>query len=171
MSPSHNFTGARVAQALLCCLVLVSTAACHHRLATVTPASASDSVATGYGSQPREQVGGAVQTLSPRELADLTVMRVEELLAGRVAGVRVIPTANGGFLVRIRGISSRTGETEPLYVVDGMIVQVDPSQGLNWLNPGDIERIDVLKDAAETSMYGVRGANGVILIRTKRGSR
>ena len=171
MSPSHNSTGGRVAHALLCCLALVSTAACHRRVSTVSPAPATDSVATGYGTQPREHVGGAVQTLSARELANLRVRRVEELLAGRVAGVRVIPTANGGFLIRIRGITSRTGETEPLYVVDGMVVQVDPSQGLNWLNPADIERIDALKDAAETSMYGVRGANGVILIKTKRGSR
>jgi TonB-dependent SusC/RagA subfamily outer membrane receptor len=92
---------------------------------------------------------------------------VEELLAGRFAGVRVIPTPNGGFSIRIRGANSITGSNEPLYVVDGLAVEVAPGEGLNWLDPADIERIDVLKDAAETSIYGVRGANGVILIKTK----
>ena len=171
MSPSRNSTGARAAHALVCCLALASTVACHHRKSAVAPAPADDSVATGYGTQQRDQVGGAVQTITGDELANMRVKRVEELLAGRVAGVRVIPTANGGFTIRIRGTGSLTEETEPLYVVDGMAVQVNPGQGLNWLNPADIARIDVLKDPAETSMYGVRGANGVIVITTKRGSR
>jgi TonB-dependent SusC/RagA subfamily outer membrane receptor len=156
---------------MLYCLALASTVACQHRTSAVTPAPADDTVATGYGTQSRDQVGGAVQTIGADELANTRAKRVEELLAGRVAGLRVIPTANGGFIIRIRGTGSLTGETDPLYVVDGMVVQVEPGQGLNWLNPAEIERIDVLKDAAETSIYGVRGANGVILIKTKRGSR
>jgi len=109
-----------------------------------------------------------VASIAANEMAKVKVRRVEELLAGRVAGVRVLPTPNGGFAIRIRGVSTLQGDAEPLYVVDGMAVTVEPGQGLNWLDPADIARIDVLKDAAETSMYGVRGANGVILITTKR---
>jgi TonB-dependent SusC/RagA subfamily outer membrane receptor len=127
-------------------------------------------VIVGYGRQTREQTGGAVQSVSPEDLARQRVKHVEELLAGRVAGVRIIPTRNGGFSIRIRGANSVTGSNEPLYVVDGLAVEVAPGEGLTWLNPADIERIDVLKDPAETSMYGIRGANGVILIKTKRGS-
>ena len=171
MSASFLTTRARASRAILWTLALVSTVACHHRTSAVAPAPADDSVATGYGTQSHDQVGGAVQSIPAAELANTRVRRVEELLAGRVAGVRVIPAANGGFMIRIRSVGSGTHDAEPLYVVDGMVVQVEPSQGLNWLDPADIERIDVLKDAAATSMYGVRGANGVILIKTKRGSR
>ncbi|MGH2829576.1 MAG: TonB-dependent receptor plug domain-containing protein [Actinomycetota bacterium] len=89
-------------------------------------------------------------------------------MEGRFPGVRVVRTPGGGFSIRIRGVSTLLGDTEPLYVVDGIPVNVEPGRGLDWLNPADIARIDVLKDAAETSMYGVRGANGVILITTKR---
>ena len=161
---------ARVDRWIILGLALASTTACHHRRTRADPPFAADSVATAYAAQARDQIGGAVRTITASELADVRVKRVEELLAGRVAGVRVIPTANGGFMIRIRGMSSITGNAEPLYVVDGMVVQVEPGQGLNWLDVREIARIDILKDPAETSMYGVRGANGVILIRTK-GSR
>lgn len=95
------------------------------------------------------------------------VKRVEELLVGRFPGVHVFPTPNGGFSVRIRGAAT-VGDREPLYVVDGMPVEVTPGRGLDWLDPADIARIDVLKNPAETSMYGGRGANGVILITTTK---
>jgi TonB-dependent SusC/RagA subfamily outer membrane receptor len=92
---------------------------------------------------------------------------VEELLAGRVAGVHVLPAPGGGFLIRIRGANN----PEPLYVIDGMPVEVTPGRGLDWLDPADIARIDVLKNPAETSIFGGRGANGVILITTKRSNQ
>jgi TonB-dependent SusC/RagA subfamily outer membrane receptor len=92
---------------------------------------------------------------------------LEKVLQGRVAGVTVIRTANG-IAVRIRGGSSVYGNNEPLYVIDGMPIQPGPNGALTGLNPYDIESIKVLKDAADTAMYGIRGANGVIVIKTKR---
>jgi TonB-dependent starch-binding outer membrane protein SusC len=99
------------------------------------------------------------------------VKRVKEMLAGRFAGVHVLPMRNGGFSVRIRGMSSFLANTEPLYVIDGMAVEVQPGEGLDWLDPADILEIDVLKDPVDTSIYGARGANGVIVIRTRGAPR
>ena len=92
---------------------------------------------------------------------------VEELLVGRFPGVEVY-RAPGGLSIRIRGATSVMGSNEPLYVIDGMTIDPGPGGALVGLNPADIEKIEVLKDAGSTAMYGVRGANGVILIRTKR---
>lgn len=94
--------------------------------------------------------------------------RVEELFVGRFPGVEVFRGPNG-LSVRIRGASSVMGSNEPLYVIDGMTIDPGPGGALIGLNPADIEKIEVLKDAGSTAMYGVRGANGVILIKTKRG--
>lgn len=100
------------------------------------------------------------------------MFQVEELIAGRIPGVQVLRGVNGGFSLRIRGgTSSIHGNNEPLYVVDGMPVQNTAGRGLDWLNPNDIAWIEVLKDASTLSQYGVRGANGVVLITTKRGRR
>ena len=96
-------------------------------------------------------------------------MTIEQLLQGRVAGVEVVELPGGGFSVRIRGKNSIIGGTEPLYVVDGMQVMHNTRDGLSWLNIKDIEKIEVLKAVSATSLYGVRGANGVVLITTKRG--
>ncbi|HEX6066717.1 MAG TPA: TonB-dependent receptor plug domain-containing protein [Longimicrobiales bacterium] len=94
--------------------------------------------------------------------------RVEELFAGRFPGVEVwrVP---GGLSVRVRGSTSVMGSNEPLYVIDGMTIDPGPGGALVGLNPADIQSIEVLKDAGSTAMYGVRGANGVIVIKTKRG--
>jgi TonB-dependent SusC/RagA subfamily outer membrane receptor len=127
-------------------------------------------VQVGYGEQSREQTGGAVHSVTDEELSKVKAAQVEELLADRFPGVNVVRTPGGGFAIRIRGVSTFLGTREPLYVVDGLPVEVTPGRGLDWLNPAEIERIDILKDPAETSMYGVRGANGVIVITTK-GSR
>jgi TonB-dependent SusC/RagA subfamily outer membrane receptor len=125
-------------------------------------------VQVGYGEQSREQTGGAVQSVTDEELSNVKTAQVEERLAGRFPGVYVVRTPSGGFSIRIRGASTVLGNREPLFVVDGIAVEATPGRGLDWLNPADIERIDVLKNPAETSMYGVRGANGVIVITTKR---
>ena len=92
--------------------------------------------------------------------------RVEELFRGRFPGVRVVQTP-GGMSIRLRGASSVNGSNEPLFVIDGTPVEAGPG-GLIGLNPGDIARIEVLKDIGSTAFYGVRGANGVVLITTKR---
>jgi TonB-dependent SusC/RagA subfamily outer membrane receptor len=95
---------------------------------------------------------------------------IEEILRGRVAGVTVSRT-EGGIAVRIRGASSIYGNNEPLYVIDGVAIQAGAGGTLTGLDPYDIESIEVLKDPADTAMYGMRGANGVIVIKTKRAAR
>lgn len=95
---------------------------------------------------------------------------IEEVLIGRFPGVQVLWT-QGGVLVQIRGAASFYGSTAPLYVLDGIPIQPGPGGTLSGINPYDIESIQVLKDPAETSLYGLRGANGVIVIKTKRPGR
>ena len=93
--------------------------------------------------------------------------RAEELFVGRFPGVQVFQVA-GGISVQIRGANTISGDTEPLYVIDDMPIEPGPGGALMGINPADIEKIEVLKDAGSTGMYGSRGANGVILIRMKR---
>lgn len=94
--------------------------------------------------------------------------QAEELMEGRFSGVRVLRTADGGIAVQIRGVSTFMGSSEPLYVIDGFPVEAGPGGALSGINPRDIRRIEVLKDAGSTAMYGGRGANGVVLITTGR---
>jgi len=94
-------------------------------------------------------------------------LSLEQLLAGRISGVTVTRATRGGISIRIRGPSSFYLSSEPLYVVDGAPVEAGPGGTLTWLNPQDIASIMVLKDPSSTAMYGVRGANGVVVIRTK----
>jgi TonB-dependent SusC/RagA subfamily outer membrane receptor len=96
-----------------------------------------------------------------------TVDPIERALAARVPGVFVTNTPDGGIAIRIRGQSTINGETEPLYVIDGQPVLPGPGGSLTGINPKDIASIEVLKDVASTAFYGMRGANGVILIKTK----
>lgn len=93
---------------------------------------------------------------------------VEEILKGRVAGVTVAQTSDGGIAVRIRGATSIYGSNEPLYILDGTPITPGPGGSLTGINPYDIESIEVLKNPADTALYGMRGANGVIVIKTKR---
>jgi TonB-dependent SusC/RagA subfamily outer membrane receptor len=95
---------------------------------------------------------------------------IEEVLKGRVAGVTVT-RIDGGLAVRIRGATSIYGSNEPLYVLDGIAIQPGPGGSLAGLDPYDIESIEVLKNPADTALYGMRGANGVIVIKTKRAMR
>ena len=124
--------------------------------------------APGLGAAGRDDsTGGRRNVATARELRDQNAARVEDLFAGRFPGVQVSQTPQGGLQVRIRGATSFTGSTQPLYVVDGMPVQVGP-EGLLSLNPRDIARIEVLKDAVDLAEYGVQGANGIVRISTKR---
>jgi TonB-dependent SusC/RagA subfamily outer membrane receptor len=96
---------------------------------------------------------------------------IEKVLQGRVAGVTVSRAPDGGIAVRIRGGTSIYGNNEPLYILDGIPIQPGPNGSLTGINPYDIESIRVLKDPTDTAMYGSRGANGVIVIKTKRAAK
>ena len=126
-----------------------------------------EEVNIGYGTTPEKELTGSVSSVTADEIEDRPVRSVEEILRGRVAGAHVTTGPNGGLIVRIRGARSFHGNDAPLYVLDGVPLQAGPG-GAIFINPYDIERIDVLKDAASTAIYGSRGANGVIVITTKR---
>jgi TonB-dependent SusC/RagA subfamily outer membrane receptor len=107
-------------------------------------------------------------TVTSEDIARNPNEPIEKVLAGKIAGVQVGRASDGGLTVRIRGGSSIYGSNDPLYVVDGIVIQPSPTGSLTGIDPYDIETIQVLKDAASTSMYGSRGANGVIVIKTKK---
>ncbi|MCD0470391.1 TonB-dependent receptor [Flavobacterium sp. JAS] len=124
-------------------------------------------VVVGYGTKTRKNITGAVSSVKGEELSKVPVQNVAQALQGRIAGMQVtMPDGTPGAqpTLRIRGGTSITQSNEPLYVVDG----VAQTGGLNFLDNTDIETIDVLKDASSTSIYGAQGANGVILVTTKR---
>ncbi len=128
----------------------------------------SEVVVVGYGSQKRSSISGAVSSITSDEIAELPVLRTEQALQGRVAGVTVAQNSGSpgsALTVRVRGTSS-IGSSNPLYIVDGI-----PVEGLDFLNPNDIESINVLKDGASSAIYGARGGNGVVLITTKAGKK
>ncbi len=138
--------------------------------ATMTEdATALDEVVlVGYGTQIKREVTGSVQTVDLSEFADIPVTQVAQKLQGQLAGVQINQTTGKpgeGINVRIRGQLSVSGGSDPLYVVDGFPI----AGNINTLNPAEIEDISVLKDAASTSLYGSRAANGVVLITTKKG--
>lgn len=125
-------------------------------------------VVVGYGTQKRSKITGAVSVVTSEEITEMPVLRVEQALQGRTAGVQVAQNSGApgaALTVRVRGVGTING-ADPLYIVDG--VQVS---GLDFLNPSDIESINVLKDAASAAIYGTRGANGVVLITTKTGKK
>ncbi|MDN5287178.1 MAG: TonB-dependent receptor plug [Mucilaginibacter sp.] len=125
-------------------------------------------VVIGYGQTKRKDITGAIASIKAEELDKVPVQNVASALEGRLAGVSVTSgdgTPGSSPSITIRGGGSITQSNEPLYVVDG-IPQTD---GLAFLDPTDIQSIDVLKDASATSIYGARGANGVILVTTKKG--
>lgn len=137
---------------------------------TTTPALLNPVVVVGYGEQERRTLTGAVGTVQYEQLKDVPTNDPMKALQGRVAGVEIVASSNepgAAMNVRIRGVRSLTASNEPLYVVDGIPI----TGGIQDFNPQMIESIDVLKDAAATSIYGSRGANGVILVTTKKGPR
>jgi TonB-dependent SusC/RagA subfamily outer membrane receptor len=106
--------------------------------------------------------------LTAGEKQKRTYEPIDALLRGRTAGVDARLNPDGSLTVRIRGAESFYGSTAPLYVVDGVPYESGRDGALRGINPNDIESIEVLKGPPETTMYGVRGANGVVLIKTKR---
>ncbi|MBD2722397.1 SusC/RagA family TonB-linked outer membrane protein [Hymenobacter armeniacus] len=144
-----------------------ASGAVNARLATEAQALNEVQV-VGYGVQKKSQVTGAISSVDEQALRDVPVANVGQALQGRAAGVNISSngTAPGQApTIRIRGNRSLSGSNDPLLVVDG--VPYDGS--LNDLNPDDLTGVEVLKDASSTAIYGARGANGVILITTKRG--
>lgn len=129
-----------------------------------------DQVEVGYGSVDKDQYAGSVSTIDEEDARAKHATTLTDMLRG-TAGVQVVDLPGGGVSVRIRGANSFYGSTEPLYVVDDLALQPGPDGSLNGINPYDIESISVLKDASATAIYGSRGANGVILIKTKRGKK
>ncbi|UTN02790.1 TonB-dependent receptor [Flavobacterium bizetiae] len=124
-------------------------------------------VVVGYGTKARKDLTGAISSVKGSELAKIPVQNVAQALQGRIAGLQVTMsdgTPGSEPSLRIRGGTSITQSNEPLYVVDG----VAQTGGLGFLDPMDIETMDVLKDAASTSIYGAQGANGVVLVTTKK---
>jgi len=125
-------------------------------------------VVVGYGTMRKSDLTGSVAQIKSEDLQAVPVYNMEQALKGRAAGVQVTQNSGqpgGRIEVRVRGGNSMIGNNQPLYVVDGFPV----TGGINFLNPADIESIDILKDASATAIYGARGANGVVIITSKKG--
>ena len=126
-----------------------------------------EAVVIGYGTTKRADLTGAIATVSAASFEKQPIIRVEDALKGRAPGVQVQKpngTPGAGMKIRVRGGNSITGNSDPLYVIDGII-----GGDIRTLNPSDIASMDILKDASSTAIYGSRGANGVVMITTKSG--
>jgi TonB-linked SusC/RagA family outer membrane protein len=126
-------------------------------------------VVIGYGTAKKKDLTGAVSTVSRGKFAEQNVTRIDQILQGRAAGVQVSNTVGApgaDVKIRVRGSNSILGSNDPLYVIDGYV-----GADYNSINPNDIETLQVLKDASSTAIYGSRGANGVIIIKTKSGKK
>ncbi len=124
-------------------------------------------VITGYGTQRIKDVTGAISNISTDDIENRPMLQFQDALQGKAAGVQIISPSGkpqSGAFIRIRGTTSIDGSSEPLYVVDGV-----PSENLQNINPNDIESVTILKDASAAAIYGSSGANGVVIINTKRG--
>tara|TARA_B100001564_G_scaffold341393_1_gene336006 strand:- start:85092 stop:88316 length:3225 start_codon:yes stop_codon:yes gene_type:complete len=156
----------------------------------VDTAALDEVVVIGYGTVLKKDVTGSISSVKVEENIANQTTGVDQLLQGRAAGVQVLQNSSAvgsGISVRIRGTNSLRGNNEPLYVVDGIIIASagedvlpaggvgnsgqEAQNGLTGINPRDIESIEVLKDASATAIYGSRGANGVVLITTKKGEK
>ena len=127
-----------------------------------------ETVVVGYGVQKKSVVTAAISSITSEDLKATAQTRVDNVLQGMTSGVTVIQSSgapDAGAQVRIRGIGT-INNSEPLYIIDGL-----PAGSIDFLNPNDIERIEVLKDAASGAVYGARAANGVVLITTKKGAK
>jgi len=136
-----------------------------------------DVVVVGYGTRKKSDLTGAVGTVRSESLQERPAASLNQNLSGRVTGVNVSSNSGrpgGRANIRIRGATSISVANDPLYVIDGVILNSaglqNGSTPIDYLNPNDIQSIEVLKDASSTAIYGARGANGVILVTTKRGS-
>ena len=128
-------------------------------------------VVVAYGTQKARAVTGAMSKLNNEELEDIPVPNISQKMQGKFSGVQITQAngePNGGMAIRIRGAASVNGGNSPLVVIDGFPITPNEGTGLESISPEEIENITILKDAASTSLYGSRAANGVILVTTKR---
>lgn len=141
-------------------------------------------IVVGYGTQTKREITGSIAKVEGEKLLNVSVPSFEAALQGQAAGVQVIQgsgMAGSGSMIRVRGIASLSAGGDPLYVVDGIPITQDPflngdrgamnNNPLATINPNDIESIEILKDASAAAIYGSRGANGVVLVTTKRGKK
>ncbi len=154
---------------LVLAALLPACAAGHSHSSAAQP---TDTVQVGYGQQARRDVTGAVSSVETSSQRDNSALQLEQLIQGRVAGVEIVRLDGARISLRIRGTNSVNSGTEPLYVIDGMKVHAESfTDAMAGINPGDVARIEVLKDAGATAIYGSDGANGVVLVTTRRGGR
>ena len=135
----------------------------------VDVATLDEVVVVGYGTMMKSDVTGSLASVSSDNFEMQPLTRLDQALKGRAAGVEVTQTSGApgaGYKIRIRGANSISGNNKPLYVVDGLVVG-----DINSINVNDVASMEVLKDASATAIYGSRGANGVVLVTTKRGTR
>lgn len=126
-------------------------------------------VMIGYGTQKKSNVTGAISSIKASDIENIPSGKPEQVLQGRAAGVNVITNSGqpgASATIRVRGITSYSSNNDPLWVVDGIVVD-----GIGWLSQSDIESIEVLKDGASSAIYGVSAARGVILVTTKKGKK
>ncbi|MEA5426014.1 SusC/RagA family TonB-linked outer membrane protein [Arcicella lustrica] len=135
-------------------------------------------VVVGYGTQARRTLTGSQASVKGSDIANIPVQTFDRALQGRAAGVQITGSngvPGGQVQVRVRGVGSIKGGTDPLYVVDGVQINTSSNSAfastnpLSYLNPNDIENIEILKDAASAAIYGASAANGVVLVTTKKG--
>jgi TonB-dependent SusC/RagA subfamily outer membrane receptor len=150
----------------------MSSLSSRHLLCSALLLGFATACSSGGGSKapqttPAPVAGKTGQEVTAKDISNTPTGSVEKTLEGRFPGVTLFRTSSGGIAIRIRGATSGQALAAPLYIIDGTPVDPGPEGDLPGLNPYDIESIKVLKDAVSTSMYGVRGANGVIIIKTK----
>src|SRR5690606_34966786 len=145
------------------------------------PGSLKEVVVVGYGEMRRSDLSSAQTTIASADIERTVNTTIEQAIQGRAANVVVTQNSGqpgGGISINVRGVSSINGNTEPLYVIDGVQIESSPGgeEGLTsstnplaGLNPSDIETLEILQGPSATAIYGSRGTNGVILITTKRG--
>jgi TonB-dependent SusC/RagA subfamily outer membrane receptor len=164
MSPSARLRQPRAVALLVGGgLLILLTSGCHGNRPVAAVAPDLERVNIGYGSRAARDATGSIASTRHDKAADARVGRVEEMLEGRFAGLDVVRDRTGGHVLRIRG-----GRGEPLIVIDGIPSPLGLPSPLSDIAPGMVAAVSVLKDAGSTAVYGSRGANGVILITTRR---
>jgi TonB-dependent SusC/RagA subfamily outer membrane receptor len=169
----HRRTGARwlLPAALGAVGALAVLGACRHRggpRPTLPATGGGDSVQVGYGTRPRREATGSVSTVDGAAARKAAATSMADMLEGRVPGLEVQRLGGNRISLRIRGQRSILGSNEPLLVIDGLPIDGAAGSALADMDPRDVARIEVLRDGGSLAAFGSRGANGVLLITTRR---